>query len=115
MLCCWRDQPEDRPSFPELRTLFDQFLTVYVQDHYPYIELQSSNHIYERLVPETGQMSDELFDASSNHEGSVRDMRISGLLDDRDVASVGIGQIGSASPLKGAFLTPESNGRMLHL
>ena len=60
-------------------------------------------------------MSNELFDASSNHEGSVRDMRISNLLEDHDVASVGIGRIGSASPSKGAFLSPESNGRMLCL
>ena len=108
MLRCWREQQEDRPSFPKLRSLFDQFLMAYVQDQYPYMELQSSNH-YERLVPETGQMSD-----GSSNGGSVRDMRMAGLLEDHDVVSVGIGSA-SRSPPKGAFLSSESNGRMLHL
>ena len=112
MLRCWRDQQEERPSFPELRSLFDQFLSVYVQDHYPYIELQSSNHHYERLVPETGQLSDGMLDGSSGG-GSVRDMRIAGLLEDHDAVSVGIGSA-STSPMKGGFLSSE-NGRMLHL
>ena len=110
MLRCWREQQQDRPSFPELRSLFDQFLTVYIQDHYPYIELQSSNH-YERLVPETGQMSDEVFDRSSCG-GSVCDVRIAGLSEDHDIGSVGIG---STSPSKGGFLSSEYNGRILHL
>ena len=56
-------------------------------------------------------MSDELFDGSSNG-GSVRDVRRMDLLEDQDVASMGIG---GASPPKGAFLSSESNGRMLHL
>jgi hypothetical protein len=76
------------------------------------MELQSSN-LYERLVPETGQLSisDEVFDGSSNG-GSTRDMRIAGLLEDYDVASVGSA---SRSPMKGGFLSSENNGRMLHL
>ena len=112
MLRCWRDQQEERPSFPELRNLFDQFLSVYVQDHYPYIELQSSNHHYERLVPETGQLSDEILDSSSSGD-SARNVRIAGLLEDHDAMSVGIGSA-STSPMKGGFLSSE-NGRMLHL
>ena len=58
-------------------------------------------------------MSDELFDGSSSG-GSVRDMRMAGLLEDHDIVSVGIGSA-SRSPPKGAFLSSENNGRMLHL
>ena len=111
MLRCWCEEQQDRPSFPELRSLFDQFLTAYVQDHYPYIELQSSN-TYERLVPETGQLSDEFdhFFNGSGSSGSVHYLRTAGVLEDQ--VSVGIG---SASPSKGGFLSSEHNGGMSHL
>ena len=43
MLRCWSTDPIDRPSFSELRHLFDQFLSRQTQDQYPYIDLVASH------------------------------------------------------------------------
>lgn len=43
MLHCWSTDPIDRPSFSELRRLFDQFLSRHTQDQYPYIDLEASH------------------------------------------------------------------------
>ena len=40
---CWCENPEDRPSFSQLRRRFDHFLGVYKQDHRSYIEITVSN------------------------------------------------------------------------
>ena len=49
MVRCWSEHQLQRPNFPDLRKQFDQFLSVYVQDQYPYIQLESGGH-YDRLV-----------------------------------------------------------------
>ena len=99
MLQCWNEQQQDRPDFSELRNLLDQFLTAYIQDHYPYIELQSS----DGLVLETVQLTDSL-NGSTN--GSIPDM-VGGQMDD---GGSGLGT--SSSPRRGGSLN-ESNGGKL--
>ena len=56
MLHCWSENPEDRPKFGQLRKVFDRFLSIHIQDHYPYIEIQVNQpYQFDRLAPETGQ------------------------------------------------------------
>ena len=60
MLRCWNNDSDDRPKFSELHSLFDQFLSVHIQDRYPYMELEvTSPYSSDRLVPETGQVSSD--------------------------------------------------------
>ena len=55
MLHCWSEAPEDRPKFSELHKVFDRFLSIHIQDQYPYIEVQNQPYRFDRLAPETGQ------------------------------------------------------------
>ena len=66
MLHCWQENPEDRPKFSELNKVFDRFLGIYIQDKYPYIEIQNQPYRFDRLAPETGQ-------GASNEDGEQGD------------------------------------------
>ena len=107
MLRCWSEQQLQRPNFFDLRKEFDQFLSVYVQDHYPYIELESGNH-YDRIVSETDPMSyglAHLFGASLNGSDSVHNLEMAEQLGDL--------QRGGESMEFGSNLSPPSEGATL--
>lgn len=110
MLQCWREEQVERPSFSELLSQFDQFLSVYVQDYYPYIELQSSNH-YDRLHSEATNQpinnTGNLLIGSCN--ASAHDVQTKVLTEDQ--VSLGLG--GSSPPEGGAHL--EGNGNAQNL
>ena len=110
MLQCWREEQLERPSFSELLSQFDQFLSVYVQDYYPYIELQSSNH-YERLCSEaTIQPTNDIDNhLSGSCNASVHDVQRKAQTEDQ--ISLGLG--GSSPPEGGTLL--EGNGNAQHL
>lgn len=57
MLQCWNTDADDRPSFKDLHSLFDQFLSVHIQDRYPYMQLSAPylTPVPSKLAPETGQ------------------------------------------------------------
>jgi len=56
MLYCWSETPSERPTFSQLCKEFDRFLSVYIQDRYPYIEFKVTQPYYfDKLAPETGQ------------------------------------------------------------
>lgn len=84
MLQCWSEQQLNRPSFSELRLQFDQFLSVYVQEHYPYIELQSSNQCDETLQESTNQVAVDVADTSST---STHDLQTVGQFEDHEILS----------------------------
>ncbi len=46
MLHCWCENDEDRPSFSELRQRFDKFVSLYIQENHPYIEIPVSDVVY---------------------------------------------------------------------
>ena len=80
MLHCWSENPEERPNFCELRKVFDRFLSIHIQDHYPYIEIQINlPNCYDRLAPETGQRRES---ESSEGEGGGGPIDLSDVEDD---------------------------------
>ncbi len=77
MLYCWSESPSERPTFSQLRKEFDRFLSVHMQDRYPYIEIevtQSCN--YDELAPETGQRR------ASTSSGEMKTVNLSDEEDD---------------------------------
>ena len=55
MLDCWSFEPEDRPSFSELRKTFDKFLTTQTQDKYPYMEVLSKPYYLDTVQPKPAE------------------------------------------------------------
>ena len=54
MLDCWGVEAEERPTFPELHKIFDDFLTQQTQDSYPYMEVLSKPyHLDDTAKPPT--------------------------------------------------------------
>ena len=41
MLDCWSLEHEERPNFPQLHKIFDDYLTQQTKEHYPYMEVLS--------------------------------------------------------------------------
>lgn len=53
---CWTLEAEERPNFPELHKLFDEFLSQQTQDNYPYMEvISNSQHIDDTAVQPEAQ------------------------------------------------------------
>lgn len=60
MLDCWQYMPLDRPKFSDLHSIFDKFLSKYIQDRYPYIEIQTGPpYSFDKLEPITCTMKDD--------------------------------------------------------
>lgn len=110
MLQCWREEQLERPTFSKLLSQFDQFLSVYVQDYYPYIELQSSNH-YDILRSEaTIQPTDNTDNfLSGSRNVSVHDVQTN--VQTEDHVSVGLG--GSSPPERGALSEGNESAQQL--
>ena len=111
MVRCWSEQQLQRPIFPDLRKQFDQFLSVHVQDQYPYIELESGGH-YDRLV-DTDPLSyglTRLFGTSSH--SSTPNLETAEETEDHHGGSLELGL--NLSPPKGGAMVA-SGGRAMPL
>ena len=51
MLDCWSLEAEDRPTFPRLHGIFDEFLTTQTQENYPYMEVLSKPYHLDIVEP----------------------------------------------------------------